>query len=155
MTHSLKSQIEAIQEARTFIKFVCENNTLSIAPTPTIDARLNDAGSTIAALNLNPSRESNAKLIGIVNPDQSRDEYSQRLVDLVADFLEGKPEKEKEFLAMTYDRINELEIRHSKLQQAYSQYIFFMDGYRNGSASISEVNAAQSEFLILLNGNDN
>jgi len=103
--------------------------------------------------------ESNAKLIGIVNPDQSRDEYFDKLTDEVADWFESRgkeTDKIKEsVMAMTYDRIKELETRHSKLQQAYSQYIFFMDGYRNGSASISEVNAAQSEFLILLNGNDN
>lgn len=50
---------------------------------------------------------------------------------------------------------DELEARIKAISAAYSQYTFFIDGYRNGSASISEVNAAQSEFLILLNGNDN
>lgn len=93
-------------------------------------------------------------------PDQSREEYFADLEAAFECYVEAN-DKENEMiyresiLALSFDRIRELEMHHSKLQQAYSQYLFFMDGYRNGSASISEVNAAQSEFLILLNGNDN
>lgn len=91
--------------------------------------------------------------------DQSREEYSTKLADLFEDYFEARSVEEEniveeKILAISFDRIKELEMRHSKLQTAYGQYVFFMHGYRDGSASISEVNASQSEFLILLNGND-
>jgi len=58
--------------------------------------------------------ESNAKLIGIVNPDQSRDEYFEKLYQAFNEYVGTPyPEKEQEaqesILAMTYDRIKELE----------------------------------------------
>lgn len=46
MTSTLEQQIQAIQQARAFIK-------LEGLEGGTLDSRLNDAGSTLAALNLN------------------------------------------------------------------------------------------------------
>lgn len=88
--------------------------------------------------------------------DQSREEYFEQLEELYNHFAETPFDIEEDItkekiLAMTFDRIKELEAKQKAISTAYSQYVFFMDGYRNGSASISEVNAAQSEFLILLN----
>ena len=54
MTHTLAAQIQIIQHARTIIdKF----EAIPIELRKSINAGLNDAGSTIAALNLNPDRE--------------------------------------------------------------------------------------------------
>lgn len=92
--------------------------------------------------------------------DQSREEYFETLDTLFGKYfeimdLDEEQKNRNEILAMSYDRIKELEAKQKAISAAYSQYTDFLYGYRNGSASISEVNAAQSEFLILLNGNDN
>lgn len=47
MTHTFQNQIEAIQKARRIIKIYYMGNDIQ-----EFDAKLNDAGSTIAALNL-------------------------------------------------------------------------------------------------------
>lgn len=46
--------------------------------------------------------------------------------------------------------IKELRAEKAAIRQAYDQYQFFMEGYRNGSASIAEVTAAHNEFIALL-----
>jgi len=43
-----------------------------------------------------------------------------------------------------------LKLHLDRIRYEYNQYQFFLDGYRNGSASISEVNNAHNEFLKLL-----
>ena len=93
MNYTLKSQIMAIQEARAFLKELAP----AIAKQNDLDQRLNDAGSTIAALNLSPNEQ-----------------------------------------------------LKQQIRAAYDQYTFFMDGYRRGCASISEVSEAHDKFIALL-----
>jgi len=50
--------------------------------------------------------------------------------------------QEAALLALTNQR--------EEIKAAYQQYEFFMEGYRNGSASISEVKAANKDFIDLL-----
>ena len=58
MTHSLKEQIQAIQKAREIITKVAGMVDLE---NPELDSKLNDAGSTIAALSLNSGMTDNDK----------------------------------------------------------------------------------------------
>ncbi len=43
-----------------------------------------------------------------------------------------------------------LKLHLKAIRYEYNQYQFFLDGYRNGSASISECTAAHDRFLKLL-----
>lgn len=43
-----------------------------------------------------------------------------------------------------------LKLHKDKIKYEYDQYQFFLEGYKNGSASISEVTNAHNEFLKLL-----
>ena len=88
MKWTLKSQIQSIQTARALLKGTASSD---------LDEQLNDAGSTIAALNLSPNEQ-----------------------------------------------------LKQQIRAAYDQYTFFMDGYRRGCASISEVNEAHDKFIALL-----
>src|SRR5688572_32617680 len=58
MTHKLSDQIKAIQQARKIFKFIHDDRMefpveMQIASFDEFDSRLNDAGSSLAALNLN------------------------------------------------------------------------------------------------------
>lgn len=43
-----------------------------------------------------------------------------------------------------------LKLHKDRIKYEYDQYQFFLEGYKNGSASISEVTNAHNEFLKLL-----
>src|SRR5688572_8336691 len=118
MNTTLSEQIAGIQEMRRTIKVLVENGLIGTDNASRMDSLLNDAGSTIAALNLSQSRESNAKLIGIVNPDQSRDMYFEELYLFFESYIntESKDIEERlkeKILNMAYDRIKELELQLS------------------------------------------
>lgn len=72
MKNSLTSQINAIAEAREILH--ANGYTSLVGQNNNLDDRLNDAGSTIAALNLNPDREVRIKeltqaLMNFVGPN--------------------------------------------------------------------------------------
>ena len=95
MNTTFSQQIQAIQNALV----VFDGPILEGDYTHTREA-LNDAASSLAALNLNPD---------------------------------------------IFQRVKELEDQAWKLIQAMDQYSFFLEGYRNGSASISEATVAGEE----------
>lgn len=89
MTHSRSEQIKAIQEARHIITHY------GVTISPDLDSKLNDAGSTIAALNISGDRlvklEDNLKKIKELIDDefQSRDEIVPASIVEVYEIIES------------------------------------------------------------------
>jgi hypothetical protein len=99
MTHSFKEQIEAIQEAMKIVVILNGKD---------VHSALNDAASTIAALNLTKDLPKPA--------DQSREEYLDKILEFAADYFESPDEEPigEKILAMSFDRIKELELLSTK-----------------------------------------
>ena len=101
MTHTLSSQIRAIQEARTWIKGTCANER-EFKVAIELDSILNDAGSSLAALNLNHDREGRIKqleegltlLIGLLKENNHQlwlNDPEWAIIDKAKELLNPKP----------------------------------------------------------------
>jgi hypothetical protein len=66
-------------------------------------------------------------------------------IDEINDYLGGVPAKQ--FINDVFAAVNNVELieKSRALLQAMNQYDFYINGYANGSASISEVNQAAAD----------
>ena len=118
MNTTLQEQIQAIQEARNLHKHFQVTNL------PDYDAKLNDAASTIAALNLTKDL-----------PSPGREEYFEQITNLVADYYQDDGSHDEQFkkqiLSMTFDRIKELEewVREDLSQSEKHYPTLYNSGY--------------------------
>lgn len=124
MNTPISEQIKAIQQARRMLAEAI-TNAGDMDNARILDAKLNDAGSSLAALNLNPDHferdmkqgEDEAASIG------ARDEYFDQLENLWADYFEemnpnASQKLTERILSISYDRVVELENKVQALEVA-------------------------------------